>query len=47
MSREEKVGTRFGCPYCDMYFESKAELSKHINRAHIGKGLLEGDKSKW
>ncbi len=47
MSGEKGASTRLGCPYCDMYFESKTELSKHINRVHVGKGLLEGDKSKW
>ena len=31
------------CPYCGSTFESKEELSKHIDRMHIGAGLLEGD----
>jgi CBS domain-containing protein len=31
------------CPYCGSRFESKEELSKHIDRMHIGAGLLEGD----
>lgn len=31
------------CPYCSSRFEDKEELSKHIDRMHIGAGLLEGD----
>jgi len=31
------------CPYCGSRFENKEELSKHIDRMHIGAGLLEGD----
>lgn len=31
------------CPYCGSRFEKKEELSKHIDRIHIGAGLLEGD----
>jgi signal-transduction protein with cAMP-binding, CBS, and nucleotidyltransferase domain len=31
------------CPYCGSGFESKQDLSKHIDRLHIGSGLLEGD----
>ncbi|AIF82971.1 putative signal-transduction protein containing cAMP-binding and CBS domains [Candidatus Nitrososphaera evergladensis SR1] len=31
------------CPYCGSGFESKKDLSKHIDRLHIGSGLLEGD----
>jgi len=31
------------CPYCSSTFENKEELSKHIDRMHIGAGLLEGD----
>jgi CBS domain-containing protein len=31
------------CPYCGSHFESKTELSKHIDRLHIGSGILEGD----
>ncbi|MCS7146092.1 MAG: C2H2-type zinc finger protein [Nitrososphaerota archaeon] len=38
---------RVKCPYCETYFDTKQELSKHINRVHIGKGLLEGERSKW
>lgn len=31
------------CPYCGSHFENKDDLSKHIDRLHIGSGLLEGD----
>lgn len=31
------------CPYCGSTFDNKEELSKHIDRMHIGAGLLEGD----
>lgn len=31
------------CPYCGSGFESKQDLSKHVDRLHIGSGLLEGD----
>lgn len=34
------------CPYCGSGFESKPDLSKHIDRLHIGAGLLEGDMRK-
>ncbi|MEE8186360.1 MAG: CBS domain-containing protein [Nitrososphaerales archaeon] len=35
------------CPYCASTFENKNELSKHIDRIHIGSGLLEGDHRRW
>lgn len=35
------------CPYCESKFESKEELSNHIDRLHLGSGLLEGDLRKW
>jgi len=35
------------CPYCQSKFKDNAELSKHIDRLHIGSGLLEGDKRQW
>lgn len=35
------------CPYCDAQMKSREELSKHIDQAHLGKGLLEGDRTKW
>lgn len=35
------------CPYCDSKFENKQELSIHIDRLHLGSGLLEGDLRQW
>lgn len=35
------------CPYCESKFNDKIELSKHIDRIHLGSGLLEGDLRKW
>ena len=35
------------CPYCSAVLKTQAELSKHIDHAHLGRGLLEGDRSKW
>lgn len=35
------------CPYCQSNFESKQDLSKHIDRLHLGSGLLEGDLRRW
>lgn len=35
------------CPYCESKFSDKKELSKHIDRIHLGSGLLEGDMRKW
>jgi CBS-domain-containing membrane protein len=35
------------CPYCQSSFSSKEELSKHIDRLHLGSGLLEGDLRQW
>jgi CBS domain-containing protein len=38
----------FACPYCNMPTESKEELSKHIDRHHMGGlGLLQGNVTKW
>ncbi|GIU71318.1 MAG: hypothetical protein KatS3mg003_0797 [Candidatus Nitrosocaldaceae archaeon] len=31
------------CPYCQSRFDTKEELSKHIDRIHIGLGILEGN----
>ena len=38
---------KFTCPYRDSEFESKEELSKHIDRIHHGSGLLEGNSRKF
>ena len=35
------------CPYCGASIEDPKGLSRHIDRAHVGGGLLEGDVSKW
>ena len=35
------------CPYCQSKFNGKRELSSHIDRIHLGSGLLEGDIRKW
>ena len=35
------------CPYCGARFPDSKELSKHIDRAHIGLGLLEGNLGNW
>jgi CBS domain-containing protein len=35
------------CPYCGSKFDNKTDLSKHIDRIHIGSGLLEGDTRQW
>ena len=40
--------TGFPCPYCGSVLKTKEDLSKHIDRAHMGGfGLLQGDASKW
>ena len=35
------------CPYCESKFDNKKDLSKHIDRIHLGSGLLEGDVRQW
>ena len=35
------------CPYCLSAFTGKSELSSHIDRIHLGSGLLEGDLRNW
>ena len=46
-SGEPEIFYSLRCPYCDSIFTDKNELSKHIDRIHIGSGLLEGDRRKW
>ena len=43
----EREATKIICPYCQSQFKDKAEMSKHIDRIHIGSGLLEGDMRQW
>ena len=31
----------FKCPYCNVGFDTKEALSKHIDRTHMGAGTLE------
>jgi CBS domain-containing protein len=35
------------CPYCEEEVRDVNDLSRHIDLVHIGKGLLEGNLSKW
>lgn len=35
------------CPYCQSKFDDKTELSTHIDRIHLGSGLLEGNLRNW
>jgi CBS domain-containing protein len=35
------------CPYCQSKFDDKTELSSHIDRIHLGSGLLEGNLRNW
>ncbi|MEO9320626.1 MAG: CBS domain-containing protein [Nitrososphaera sp.] len=35
------------CPYCGSKFDDRDEMSKHIDRLHLGSGLLEGDPRRW
>ena len=41
------VDSRVICPYCQSRFLNKEDLSKHIDRLHLGSGLLEGDMRQW
>lgn len=37
-----EVSEGLKCPYCGSIFKTREELSKHIDRVHIGVGVLEG-----
>lgn len=39
--------SKVACPYCGSKFENKEDLSKHVDRLHLGSGLLEGDMRQW
>jgi CBS domain-containing protein len=43
----QKENIKIVCPYCKSRFQTTAEMSKHIDQIHIGKGLLEGDLRHW
>lgn len=36
----EREGAKIICPYCQSQFKDRAEISKHIDRIHIGSDLL-------
>jgi uncharacterized CHY-type Zn-finger protein len=40
-------GFMCSCPYCNSRFDSKQQLSKHIDRIHHGAGILEGDTREF
>lgn len=40
------VNKQLECPYCQSNFTYKDELSRHIDRIHMGSGALEGDLRK-
>jgi CBS domain-containing protein len=35
------------CPYCGEFEKDSGDLSKHIDRVHLGLGLLEGNLTRW
>ena len=41
------MAEQYSCAYCESIFESKEDLSKHIDRIHPGSGLLDGDSRKF
>jgi CBS domain-containing protein len=43
----EKENIKIVCPYCQSVFENKQTMSKHIDRIHVGSGLVEGDLRQW
>jgi hypothetical protein len=45
--KECKCEKNVKCPYCNSKFEETSDLSTHIDRIHIGPGLLEGDFRKF
>ncbi len=43
--KNQNMAEEYSCPYCESIFESKDDLSKHIDRIHGDSGLLEGSRS--
>jgi CBS domain-containing protein len=39
----QKENIKIVCPYCQSRFQTRAEMSKHIDQIHIGKELPEGN----
>ncbi len=44
---ELAIPNLLACPYCGATMGDRNELSRHIDHAHLGRGLLEGDLTKW
>jgi len=38
------MAEEYSCPYCESIFDSKEDMSKHIDRIHGDSGILEGAK---
>jgi uncharacterized C2H2 Zn-finger protein len=38
------MGESYRCPYCESIFESKEDMSRHIDRIHGDSGILEGKR---
>ena len=38
---------KVSCPYCGESVDGAKELSRHIDRTHLGLGLLEGNLTRW
>jgi hypothetical protein len=36
----EKTEIKVVCPYCNSQFKDNTEMSNHIDRIHVGSGLL-------
>jgi signal-transduction protein with cAMP-binding, CBS, and nucleotidyltransferase domain len=47
LAHVEAASSGNSCPYCGSKFEDKEELPRHIDRIHLGSGLLEGDMRQW
>jgi CBS domain-containing protein len=40
---KDTLAAKLSCPYCGSPFDTKEGLSLHIDRLHVGAGVLEGD----